>query len=186
MSRPGFTLLAVVLPVILASIIFVPGRERLIASQQERKSSELSVDDPQYLLRTRGYPKATSLTEAVAEFNARAQRNQIGKTQPPLTEGEVLAAMRDWSPDADPIEPSMFAELQRAAKSGMMPKGAYLNFNSGTLSRNGYDIDVWNIYLSVGLDKYYGDLVGVPSYSVLIRRQYIDSRPEELLKKRGK
>jgi hypothetical protein len=186
MSRPRFTLLALALPFIAASIIFLPGRGALNASQQERKPSQTGADGPQYILRTRGYPKATPLSQAVAEFNERARRTQVGKTQPPLTVEELLAAIRDWNPDEDAIEPAMFAELQRAAKSGMMPKGAYLNYNSGTLARNGYDIDAWNIYLRVGLDKYADDLVGVPAYMVLIRRQYIASRPEESLHKRSK
>src|SRR4028119_926192 len=148
---------------------------------QQVKSPEFSPDDPRYLLRTRGYAKAISLAYAVNEFNRRARRTGIGKAQRPLTVEEVLAAIRDWSPEEDPIEPSMFEELQRAAKVGQMPKGAYLSFSSGSVSRNGYDIDAWNIHLRVGLDKYPDDEVGVPTYGVLVRRQYIASRPEEFL-----
>ena len=153
---------------------------------QERKPAELRPDTAEYLLRTRGYPEATPLARAVGEFNERAKQTEIGKTQPPLTAEEVLAAVRDWNSKEDPIEPKMFAALQEAAKGGMLPKGAYLSYSSGSLSRNGYDIDAWNIYLQVGLDKYPADLVGVPSYRNLIRRQYIASRPEEFLKKHSK
>jgi hypothetical protein len=39
-------------------------------------------------------PSAVSLAEAVRMFNARAAENSIGKSQPPLSEDEVIAAIR--------------------------------------------------------------------------------------------
>lgn len=186
MSKYKITCFATALLALTVVAFYADARESHPMPQQERKTAELRPDDPHYLLWTRGYPKATSLVQAVDEFNKRAQRTGVGKTQPPLTVDEVLAAIRDWSPKEDPIELPIFEGLQQAAKSGMLPKGAYLRFNSGAYSRNGYDIDAWNVYLQVGLDKYHADLVGVPAYGVLIRRQYIASRPEEFLNKRGK
>ncbi len=39
-----------------------------------------------------------TLSAAVASFNQQAANDPVGATQPPLTEDEVLAAIRAWNP----------------------------------------------------------------------------------------
>ena len=180
------TSIAALLLFLTAAALYSFARGSQPIPRQGRKPAELRPDVGEYSLRTRGYPEVTPLARAVEEFNEHAKRTEVGKTQPPLTVEEVLAAVRNWSPKEDPIEPKMFAALQEAARAGMLPKGSYLSFSSGSVSRNGYDIDAWNIYLQVGLNQHPADLVGVPSYGVLVRRQYIASRPEEFLKRQSK
>jgi hypothetical protein len=148
--------------------------------QDVAADSELDPSNPAYLLRTRGFPRDVPLSQAVAEFNARAEKNPVGKTQPPLTAEEVVASIRDWSLKEEPIDPERYREFQAIAKTGTMPKGSYFCFNAGTISRNGYDIDAWHVYLRIKLDVNPDDQVGVPAYSRLIRTKYIDSRPTKL------
>lgn len=186
MNKYRVTYIAAALLILTAAVLYSFARGGQSTPRQEPKPDELRPDAGEYLLWTRGYPGTTPMARAVEEFNEHAKGTEVGKTQPLLTVEEVLAAVRDWSPNEDPIDPEMFAALQEAARSGTLPKGAYLSFNSGSVSRNGYDIDAWNIYLQVGLNKYPNDLVDVPSYRILIRRQYIASRPEEFLKRRSK
>jgi hypothetical protein len=36
------------------------------------------------------------LADAIADLNAKAEKDAIGRLQPPLTEAEVVAAIRGW------------------------------------------------------------------------------------------
>jgi hypothetical protein len=179
MSRLKLVCALLSLLTLVVTVPFVCAQGRR-PDKQANGSAAAEPDDPAYLLWTRGYPKATPLAQAVEDFNQRLQRTQVGKTQPPLTEEEVLAAIRDMRRGEDEIPPYLFERLQLAAKGLMLPKGSYFSFLTGTVSFRGYDIDALNIYLQLGLDKYHADLVGVPSFSHLIRRQYISSRPTSL------
>ncbi|MCH8277858.1 MAG: hypothetical protein IIC12_02880 [Proteobacteria bacterium] len=44
--------------------------------------------------------EAISLKASVENFNQKARSHAIGKTQPPLTEDEVVAAIRGWIPES--------------------------------------------------------------------------------------
>lgn len=133
-----------------------------------------------YLLWSRGYPNDVPLARAVNDFNKRARHDEVGKSQSPLRVEEVLAAIRDWSRQEEPIDQAAFEEFQTISKTGLMPKGSFLNFGKGADGRNGYDTDAWSIYLYIYLDKYPGDQVGVPGFARLIRMQYLSSRKSKL------
>jgi hypothetical protein len=45
-----------------------------------------------------GYAEEVSISQAVEDFNRYAQCHLLGKTQPPLTVDEFLAAVRDANP----------------------------------------------------------------------------------------
>jgi hypothetical protein len=160
--------------------VIAPAVNAKVVSQNQSGSSDSKLSDSENLLRTHGYPKEVPLSQAVNECNRRIQNTRVGKTQPPLTVDEVLAAIRDWSNKEAPIDPKMYNVIQNISKTEIMPKGSYFFFSTGTISYNGYDIDALRIYLRVGLDKYPDDLVGVPVYSRQIRSQYISSRPTKL------
>src|SRR5438046_396842 len=80
----------------LQSPIITNTADAQVISQDQSNFSENTESDSDYLLRTRGYPKEVSLGQAVEDFNRRAQSTKIGKTQPPLTVEEVVAAIHDW------------------------------------------------------------------------------------------
>ncbi|HEY3103762.1 MAG TPA: hypothetical protein VGJ69_09215 [Pyrinomonadaceae bacterium] len=132
-------------------------------------------DATSYLLWTRGYPRAVRLAQAVQDFNARAARDEVGQTQPPLKVEEVLAAIRGWSMAEEPIESSAFAEFQKIGANEIMPPGSFLDFGKDAENRNGYDTEAWSVYIYIRLDKYPRDQVGMPSFVRLVRMQYISS-----------
>lgn len=154
------------------------------APAKAQATPQVKADNPEnresaaeYRLRTRGYLSEVPLSQAVDECNHRIQATTVGKTQPALTDEEVVAAIRDWKHDEAHISPQMYKLFQSIAQTGTMPKGSYFFFTTGTVSYNGYDIDALHIYLRVGLDKYPEDVKGVPVYERQIRMQYISSRP---------
>src|SRR5688500_5611643 len=71
----------------------------------------------------------TPLKAAVENFNQKARMNLIGKTQPPLTEDEVVAAIRGWIPKHTPgVTDEVFDLFQEIAESRELPDGAELSF----------------------------------------------------------
>lgn len=128
-------------------------------------------------LSSQGYPQEISLQRAVDIFNQDAQRDVTGRTQPPLTADEVVAAIRAWDVKQQPMKKKFFQLYQRVAKSGVMPTGAYIFFTKGYVDFNGYDIEFWEIYMLVGLDEYPLSPSN-PTFDHTIRgRVYIASRP---------
>jgi hypothetical protein len=154
----------------------VQNNEGELENQTQRPETISDRELANYLLWARGYPKDVALSLAVDDFNKRAQLDEDGKSQPSLKVDEVLAAIRGWSRQEEPIEPVAFEEFQQIAAKGIMPKGSFLDFGKGADGRNGYDTDAWSIYLYIRLDKYPRDQVGTESFSRLIRMQYITTR----------
>ncbi len=144
-----------------------------------------SPDSRLYELVNAGFPKEISLEEAVAIFNKFAQCSEIGKTQPPLRTEEIIASIRIWVCERDaPFDDKKKAceEFKKIAETGKMPKGSFIDSVGGAYNYRGYDIDAWQIYLNIRLDKYRNDLKDVPSFPRLIRLNYISSRPTEMFK----
>ena len=148
-----------------------------------------SPDFRLYELVNNGFPKEIPLEEAVAVFNRFAQCSKIGKAQPPLRAEEVAASIRMWVCERDaPFEDKKRAceEFRKIAETGKMPKGSFIDVAGGTSNYRGYDVDAWQIYLNIRLDKYSNDLKDVPSFSRLIRLNYISSKPTEMFKNSSK
>ncbi len=131
-----------------------------------------------------GNYKEFSLDDVVFEFNNRAVRDSIGKTQPLLTVQEVLTSIRSWSIDAEPTDLSIFREFQKIAQSSRVPKGAYLDFSKGVKNSNGFDSDFWIIELYVGLHLNTEMGAEKRRFSRVIRIQYLSSKPHHALKAR--
>jgi hypothetical protein len=130
-----------------------------------------------YKLTMNGYAEDVSVSRAVEDFNRFAQCHQLGKTQPPLTVDEFLAAIRDADPAEEKIQPWVYKLYRRISKTQMMPKGTFIDFGLGAINERGYDINLWSIELYVGLDKYTRERKGNPFFRRTIRRQYISSEP---------
>jgi hypothetical protein len=110
------------------------------------------------------------LADAVADFNARAAKNEIGRMQLPLTDAEVAAAIRGWIRDRTPVDDATYQVFQTIAATGTLPARANLRFTTRWTGYNGYDFDVWWIDLTVMK----GERAG---YTFRIRDQKIASRP---------
>ena len=119
----------------------------------------------------------TPLKAAVETFNQEAAADEIGKTQPPLTEDEVVAAIRGWIPEHTPgVRDDQYARFQEIAESRKLPEGSELTFCPGWTGYRGFQFTVWWIDLTIKTGKKSG-------YTFRIRDQKISSRkmtPEEL------
>ena len=121
--------------------------------------------------------KAVSLKKSVADFNQKSLADPIGKSQPPLTEDEVVAAIRGWIPEHTPgVTDDVYNQFQKIAESNELPEGAELSFCPGWSGYRGYSFKVWWIDLSIKTS-------GSAGYTFRIRDQKISSRkmtPDEL------
>jgi hypothetical protein len=112
----------------------------------------------------------SSLPDAVLLFNIETLSTAFFKEQPPLTEEEVVAAIRSWSREATPgVTDEVYDRYQQIAETGTLPEDAELRLLR-TYARDGFMIDVWWIDLTIRT----GERTG---YSFRIRDQKISSRP---------
>jgi hypothetical protein len=116
-------------------------------------------------------PAGTPLGEAIRLFNARAAEDRIGKDQPPLTMGEVLAAIRWWRFDrrAAPVEDSEFEDFQKIAETGVLPPGAALEVIRGFQPTDQIEFTAWSVRIRMPR--------GSGSYAYVIRNRMISWRP---------
>jgi len=98
--------------------------------------------------------RSMSLRDAVKELNARAKKDEIGKTQQPLTADEVIAAIRMWDRESMKVDDRTYAMFQEIAKSQKVPAGTKFDFMTRCSQCNGYDVDVWWVDLVDGDSRY--------------------------------
>ena len=110
------------------------------------------------------------LVDAIADFNSRAAEDEIGKVQPPLSEAEVIAAIRGWIRERTPVDDETYLAFQSIATTGLLPDRANLRFITRWTGYNGYDFDVWWVDLTIMTGEKKG-------YTFRIRDQKIASRP---------
>jgi thiol-disulfide isomerase/thioredoxin len=87
------------------------------------------------------------LSEAVEEFNVRAQADDIGRHQLVLTEEEVLSAIANFDWHAARVEPSIREIFEKVSETRTLPHDANLDFTS-RYSDGMNEFDVWWIGLS--------------------------------------
>lgn len=105
--------------------------------------------------RTYGYAQDIPLSDAIARFNRVAGCNEVGRTQPPLTEAELLAAVRDESTYEGTLSDISKSKFRRISNEKLLPKGMFLTFEPGRLNQeNGFSVTCWRIILMTELDKY--------------------------------
>jgi hypothetical protein len=113
---------------------------------------------------------STLLDDAVKAFNDSRQAQISGKNQPPLTEDEVVAAIRGWVREyAPPATDEVYEAFQTIAETRVLPRVAKIQATSGWQGYRGFHFDVWWIDLTIPTDKL--------GYTFRIRSQTIGSRP---------
>lgn len=111
----------------------------------------------------------TNLVEAVTTFNKIASQNRVGAKQPPLTEDEVITALRLMDSGVRDNKLALADVCKLIIKERRMPTGSRLLFTSKCAHCNGYDAEVWWIDLEVS-----GSGAGT---AYRIRSQFIRSQP---------
>ena len=122
--------------------------------------------------------ESPTLAGAIETFNARAATDAIGKTQPPLTEDEVIAAIR-WvnAVRAEPgVTEAEYAALLQVAQTRRLSPGAELEVLTGFEPDNKTVFTAWSVRLRMP----HGENGG--TYAFPLRERMIGSRligPEE-------
>jgi hypothetical protein len=116
-------------------------------------------------------PLLVTLAEAVKGFNRRAQKNATGKTQPALTEDEVVAAIRGWDreEEPEPVTDGIYKAYQAIADTRKLPEGATLEFITRWTGFNDHEFDVWWINLEIKRPD--------TGYGFRVRHQMLRCRP---------
>lgn len=71
------------------------------------------------------FPSPVSLRAGVMILNAKARKDSVGKTQPALTEEEVVAAIRGWIPEHTPdVNEEVYSRFQKIAETRRLPEGS--------------------------------------------------------------
>ncbi|MGL4463304.1 MAG: hypothetical protein ACRC1K_14240 [Planctomycetia bacterium] len=122
--------------------------------------------------------QAVSLADAVKAFNEKVANHHIGKNEAPITEEEVVAAIRaSERPDELAVSDTMYNDFKRIADARRLPQGAFLEPIGGGWDPGGAFIyDVW--WVRITMPKEDGG-----SYSFRIRERILRSRSlsEELI-----
>jgi hypothetical protein len=114
---------------------------------------------------------SASLAKAIAGFNASASENPIGAEQPPLTEDEVIAAIRWWDfhrKDA-PMSDQEYRALRNIAESHQLPPGAEFEVLTGFEPNDEITFDAWSV--RIRMPRPNGG-----TYAFVIRERMIRSR----------
>lgn len=123
------------------------------------------------------FDEPTALNHAVAQFNAQVNRvSEIGRTQPPLTVDEIVAAIRAWDTKQNPIQPELHAIFEMITETRTLPPGSEIDVTTGWNPGRGYRYTVWWVNLNVSApnpDKE-DSRVG---YAYRIRDRKLSSRP---------
>jgi len=123
--------------------------------------------------------RAVPLPEAIEAFNKKAANDYIGKDEAPLTEEEVIAAIRaSVRPSKPAVSDNLYNAFKQIAETRQLPPGAVLENNGGLHDPGGeFVYDVWKVRIWMPMEA------GV-TYSFGIRERTIRSRTlkEELVK----
>jgi hypothetical protein len=117
------------------------------------------------------------LATAVERFNARAKLDPVGKTEPPLTVDEAVAAIRGWIRKHHPVSDEYYQAFQKIAETLALPAGSRLDFTTSWKNYNGYDFVVWWVDLTVIDPSAGSDSTTAGSYTYRIRDRKISCRP---------
>jgi hypothetical protein len=113
------------------------------------------------------------LIKAVNAFNAKASREPIGQDQSPLTEAEVLAAIRYWKrPKESPVSDELHDAFKRIAETRMLPANADFEFLTGYDPGGAFVFDVWSVRIRMSRPD-------GSSYAFVIRERLVCSRTLE-------
>ena len=135
-------------------------RERVLRWQQTLPSSSAFTPDP----------NATPLAAAIKAFNETYSSHPIGKDQPPLTEDEVVAAIRWWGTKRNdaPVTEAEFHEFQKIADTRMLPEKAEFELLTSFRPADQLEFDAWSVRIRMP--------GGRGTYAYVIRDRWIRSR----------
>ena len=129
---------------------------------------------PQGLSRGGSKSEGTGLTElaaAIKAFNAKSAGDPIGKQQSPLTEEEVVAAIRLMDRKDHPLAPeTILRSFERIAQTNKLPAGATFEALTSLDPGRDFVFDTW--YVRITLPREDGG-----SYSFPVRSRIVRSRP---------
>lgn len=114
--------------------------------------------------------KTKPLSAAVQEFNQQALTDRAGKDQPPLTEDEVVAAIRGWNRKQIPAIDEIYQIYQTIADTKQLPADATLSYTTEWSGFNEFDFEVWWVDLNIQRGQGIG-------YAFRIRDQKLRSWP---------
>lgn len=127
-----------------------------------------------------GEPHSTAETQlvvAINQFNNEAKSDPIGLTQQPLTENEVVAAIRFWNDPDALVSAEMLSSFKEIAETRVLPKNAVFDKLTGYDRGGDYIFDVWSVRIRFERpDK--------STYAFVLRETVIASRTlqEELVR----
>jgi hypothetical protein len=114
---------------------------------------------------------STSLADAIKAFNERAAENPIGKEQPPLTEEEVVAAIRWWDFERNkaPVSDDEYRAFRNVAETRRLPHGWEFEVLTGFEPNHQVTFDAWSVRIRMPRQN------GM-TYAFSIRERMIRSR----------
>ncbi|MHB1463372.1 MAG: hypothetical protein ACYC1M_18950 [Armatimonadota bacterium] len=170
------SLLAVISSTAMASQIVkaVPGVSIIVGAQAQDQ-----VED------SRTLPVPSKLLDVVKQFNTKAKSDPVGKTQPPLTVNELIAALNSViiTPDPKQDMKQLYATIRKIITNKALSDGAYLQ-SMNRYRRLGpyqeskvggsdlFEFTVWSVRLVLPHS------IGVSSFS--IRERFVSYRIMEM------
>ena len=116
--------------------------------------------------------EGTPLKFLLGDFNRKAAEDAIGKSEPKLTEDEVVAAIRAWIiRKKEDVDDDTVAIYKKIAETRTLPKGAELVFTTGWVTDE-LNFKVWWINLEIATGENRG-------YGLRIRERMIDCGPSD-------
>jgi hypothetical protein len=110
------------------------------------------------------------LADSIETFNRAAATDEIGKTQNPLTEQEVVAAILMWEPTKDsPVSNALLEQFRSIAKTKELPHNATIEKLTGYDPGGDHVFDVWSVRIRMQRPD-------DSSYSFVIRERVIAAR----------
>lgn len=141
--------------------------------QLEKRIAELERQLAELRRAEADRPSPTPLDSAIASFNAKARANEIGREQPPLTEDEVVAAIRWCQRDDHPqAGDAQFAAFKRIADTKVFPSGAQIEVISRFVPDGEVQFNGWSVRVVMPHEPPNGG-----TYAFIIRERWIRSRP---------
>ncbi len=116
---------------------------------------------------------AIPLSAAIRQFNEAHMNDPVGKDQPPLTEQEVVAAVRWWKyrRNEAPVRNGDFLGFQRIADERSLPRGFEFEALSSFEPGDGYSYVNWSVRIVVQRSSKPGG-----TFAFDIREQFISCR----------
>ncbi|QGQ32631.1 serine/threonine protein kinase [Gimesia maris] len=144
-------------------------RTRLL-NQLDAAGQPVPLKEPGPLL-----PDNTPLAAAIHGFNSTHQ-SLGGMDQPPLTEQEVIAAIRWMKTKRNELDVTNteFKILQKIAEQRQLPEDVGFELLTLFQPDDGYEYLIWSVRLTLPRIE---NNVPYPRYSIILRKQYVRSQP---------